>query len=398
MNKPVTTPGQQRFLLGALATGHLVNDWVGGTIWLLAPAIAASMGLGPTEVGIILAVNGIGAGLMYIPAGLAADRLSQPGMLMLITFWWVAIGYFCATLAPGFWPVVLLLAFGVMGDAFWHPVATGVLVKRFPGRKAQVLGIHAMGGSIGAEVLGPLSTGLLLGFMDWRETLQLLTLPALLMGIAFIPMVRRIGVNTSKRISRADFRNLIRSWRNRRGLQLMGMMVFYNMSLYAMLGMMPLYLQEIHGLNALAAGTVFAVILLTGTFFQPFAGKLSDQGGRKPVILTLTGVATFFAFACSFSDTLFLFLLTLFIAVSVLTAVRPPILAAAVEYADESESTTLGIVFTMLDGVGALGALFAGLVAEANMDYAFVLAGFLGLAACLVVLSTPFHAGGGVQR
>ena len=29
-------------LLGALALGHLTNDWVAGTLWLLAPAIAAS--------------------------------------------------------------------------------------------------------------------------------------------------------------------------------------------------------------------------------------------------------------------------------------------------------------------------------------------------------------------
>ena len=34
---------QHRFLLGALFMGHLTNDWVAGTLWLLAPAIAASM-------------------------------------------------------------------------------------------------------------------------------------------------------------------------------------------------------------------------------------------------------------------------------------------------------------------------------------------------------------------
>ena len=53
--------GQHRFLLGAVFLGHLTNDWVAGTLWLLAPAIAAAMGLGPTEVGLILTINGIGA-------------------------------------------------------------------------------------------------------------------------------------------------------------------------------------------------------------------------------------------------------------------------------------------------------------------------------------------------
>ncbi len=164
----------------------MVNDWVAGTIWLLAPAIAASMGLGPTEVGLILTINGLGAGLAYIPAGIFADRSTHPGYLMLLSFWWVAIGYFSATLVPGFWAITLLLAFAVMGDAFWHPVATGVLVKEMPKRRAQVLGIHAVGGSIGAEVLGPLATGFLLGYFDWQTSLQILVIPAVLMGFLFI--------------------------------------------------------------------------------------------------------------------------------------------------------------------------------------------------------------------
>ncbi|MCZ6881941.1 MAG: MFS transporter, partial [Gammaproteobacteria bacterium] len=104
-----------RFLLGSLSLGHMVNDWVAGTIWLLAPAIAASMGLGPTEVGLILTINGLGAALAYIPAGIFADRSTHPGYLMLLSFWWVAIGYFSATLVSGFWAITLLLAFGVMG-------------------------------------------------------------------------------------------------------------------------------------------------------------------------------------------------------------------------------------------------------------------------------------------
>ena len=76
---------EHRFLLGALAAGHMTNDWVAGTLWILAPAIAASMGLGPTEVGLILAINGLGAGLAYIPAGIIADRSSHPGWLMMMT-------------------------------------------------------------------------------------------------------------------------------------------------------------------------------------------------------------------------------------------------------------------------------------------------------------------------
>ena len=184
---------EQRFLLATAFIGHLTNDWAAGTIGLIAPAIAASMGLGPAEVGLLLAVNGFGAALGYVPAGIAADRFAHQGRLLAITFWWVALGYLGASLVPGFWFITLLFAFGTMGDAFWHPVATGILVKRMPEKKARVLGIHAMGGSIGAEVLGPLSAGLLLGVFDWRTSMQILVIPVVVIGIIFVPVSRRVG-------------------------------------------------------------------------------------------------------------------------------------------------------------------------------------------------------------
>lgn len=374
---------EKNFLLASLALGHLTNDWVSGTIWLIAPAVAASMGLGPTEVGLILAVNGIGAGLTYIPAGIAADRFAWQGKLLLITFWWVALGYFCATLAHGFWAVTLLFAFGVMGDAFWHPVATGVLVKRMPHSKAQVLGIHAMGGSIGAEVLGPLTAGLLLGYFDWRTSMQLLVIPAVIMGLAFIPIAERIGATSQRKISKLDLKNLFRRWSTRQGLGLVSMMILYNMSFFAILSMTPLFLQAEHGLSPFHSGAVFAAMLLVGTLFQPLTGRVSDRIGRKSVILVIMVASGIFAVLAAVSTAFTTFVVMLMISATLLTAVRPVVLAAAVEFSGESESTTLGIVFAVLDGVGALGALLAGFAGELDLSFAYALAAGLALLAAV---------------
>jgi len=381
---------QHRFLLGALFLGHLTNDWVAGTLWLLAPAIAAAMGLGPTEVGLILTINGIGAGLAYIPAGVLSDRSTRPGLLMLLSFWWVAIGYLTATLAPGFWGVTLMLAFAVMGDAFWHPIATGVLVKQMPGQRAQALGIHAVGGSIGAEVLAPLSTGFLLGFFDWQTTLQILALPALIMGILFIPVAKRISRDNPGRIDPIDFRGMARQWFRPAGILLMLVMILYNMALIAQLAMAPLYFQTDHGLSPFHAGLIFAAILMLGSALQPFFGKYSDNRGRKPMILLVLFGASFFALFAGLSDNLYWAVAGLLPSVAILTAVRPVILAAAVEYSSKSESTTLGIVFTVLDGVGMFGALMAGMVAEFALSYAFIMAAVLALGAGLLCLLLNF--------
>ena len=382
----------KNFLLTSLALGHLTNDWVGGTIWLIAPAVAASMGLGPAEVGLLLAVNGIGAGLTYIPAGIAADRFAKQGALLLVTFWWVAVGYFCATLAHGFWAVTLLFAFGVMGDAFWHPVATGVLVKRMPENKAQVLGIHAMGGSIGAEVLGPLTAGLLLGYFDWRTSMQILVIPAVIMGLVFIPLSKHIVTSSQRKISRLDLIKLLKRWSTRQGFGLISMMILYNMSFFAILSMTPLYLQAEYRLTPFHSGVVFAAMLLVGTLFQPFTGRLSDRIGRKSVILVIMALSSAFAVLAAVSTGLISFVVMLLIAATLLTAVRPVVLAAAVEFSTESESTTLGVVFAVLDGVGALGAMLAGFVGELDLSFAYALAGGLALLATLQAATITFHS------
>ncbi len=378
--------------------GHLTNDWVAGSLWLLAPAIAASMGLGPAEVGLILTINGLGAGLAYIPAGVLSDRSTRPGFLMLLSFWWVAIGYLSASLASGFWLITLLLAVGVMGDAFWHPVATGVLVKKMPGRRAQALGIHAVGGSIGAEVLGPLSTGFLLGYFDWQSTLQILVLPAFIMGVAFIPVASRISRDNPGQVAPIDFRGLSRQWFKPAGIALMLVMVLYNMALMAQLAMAPLYFQSEHGVSPFSAGLIFASILMTGSLLQPFFGKYTDNRGRKPLILLALFGGSFFALFAGASDSLYWVVLGLLPSVAMLTAVRPVILAAAVEYTRESAATTLGIVFTVLDGVGMFGALLAGLIGEFELRYAFWMASLMALCSGLICLFLKFdktHASDG---
>ncbi len=390
-NPVPTHTRHHRFLLGTLFLGHLTNDWVAGSLWFIAPAIAASMGLGPTEVGLILTVNGIGAGLAYIPAGIIADRSSRPGYLLLVTFWWVALGYLSATLVPGFWAVTLLLAFGVMGDAVWHPVATGVLVKAMPERRAHALGIHAVGGSVGAEVLGPLATGFLLGYFDWQTSLQILVLPAVIMGLIFIPVSRRITQKVATTKANIDFKSLLKHWSTGTGIGLMLMMVFYNMSLMAILGMTPLYLQSEHALSPFYAGIIFAMLLMIGALCQPVLGHYTDRRGRKAVILLIFIVAAFFALIAGMSSELVWAIAALLPAIVLLTAVRPAVLAAAVDFSTKSEATTLGIVFTVLDGVGMVGALFAGLVAEVKISHAFILAAIFGILAAIICIKLKFQ-------
>jgi FSR family fosmidomycin resistance protein-like MFS transporter len=363
-----------RGLLAWFSMGHLANDWAPSTIWIIAPAIAITMDLSPAEVGLLITITHFGAALGYLPAG-----------LLLATFWWVAIGYLAASFAPGFWTLALMLAVAGLGDAAWHPIATGILAQSLPKRRAHALGIHAMTGTF-AEVLAPLSIGFLLVWFDWRVALQISTIPAILMGIAFFRVAGAIPSSPQHAISLADLRALWNLWRVPRGLAVIGMVSVYNMALLAVLSMAPLFLQQVYGLTLAQTGAAFSAMVLAGALVQPIIGRLSDTVGRKPVFIVGTVAAVLACMAVALSTTLAVAVLALMAAVAALYGIRSSVLASAVEFGEQREATTLGLAFMLLDGVGALGAALAGVAGSLDLHYAFVLAaGMAGIAAVVAV-------------
>jgi FSR family fosmidomycin resistance protein-like MFS transporter len=380
-----------RRLLVWFSLGHLANDCAPCALWLIAPAIGIAMDLSPAEVGLLITITSVGAALGYLPAGVLADRVAKRGRLLLATFWWVAIGYAVASQAPGFWSVALLLAVAGLGDAAWHPIATGVLAQALPKRRAQALGIHAMGGSF-AEVLAPLAVGFLLVHVDWRTALLLCALPAALMGLAFLRVSAAVPAARQGALSWSDLWSLLQAWRSLRGLGMVAMIGVSNMAFMAILAMAPLLLQRVYGLSPAETGLVFSAMVLAGALSQPLIGRLSDGTGRKPLVVAgnLAAVAACLAVAVSAAPVAAI--PALIAAATALAAIRSVILVSAVEFAGQRESTTLGLAFVLLDGVGALGAVLAGVVGNLDLHYAFLLAAAFAAGAAALAIPIPFTA------
>lgn len=376
-------------LLKSLTLGHFANDWSVCALWILAPAVGLAMDLSPAEVGLLITLTTIGGAVAYIPAGMLTDHLSNRGRLLLFTFWWVGIGYLLAAMAPGFWSLAIILAIAGIGDAAWHPIATGVLAREAPNKRAHVLGIHALGGSF-AEVLSPLFAGFLLAFVDWRVALAACGIPALIMGIAFIPLARQIPKVERKPFKRSEFASLMTLWRTGNALKMIVMMCLYNMALMALLSMIPLFLADQHDFGLEDAAVAFSVMLVIGAIVQPWVGKISDNLGRRPVVAFGTLIAGLSTMTIILTANVYLVILLMIIAVATLSAIRAAVLAGAVDHSGHSEATTLGLAFVMMDGIGALGAVFAGLAATISWDYMFSLAAILSLAASGFAFATVF--------
>lgn len=382
----------ERSLMAWFAAGHFAIDWPIAALWLIVPAAGLHMDLSPAEVGLLFTLLSVGGALAYLPAGLIADRVSSRGRLLVGTFFWVVVGYALAAKALGFWSLAILLALAGMGNAAWHPIATGVLTDDNKTTRARALGIHAVGGSF-AEVFAPLLIGLLLSVVDWRVALALSVLPTACVGVCFLWVARAVPLSEASRISRKELLLLLNTWRSQRGVRLVAMVSFNNMALIGLMSMIPLYLATVHALTPERIGVIFAAMLVAGALAQPLVGSISDKLGRFPVLATGNGFAALAIGLLVFEPPFLVMIAIMAFGVASLDAVRATMLAAAVDHSDRNESTTLGFAFTLLDGVGAFGAVLAGIVAGISWGAMFGLsAAFAGGAAVLAIGTLPASA------
>lgn len=381
---------KNRSLMIWFSLGHFANDWSVCSLWLIVPAVGIAMDLSPAEVGLLFTICNVGSALAYLPAGILTDYVSNRGRLLIATFWWVTVGYLLASMAPGFWSLALLLAVAGMGDAAWHPIATGVLTRDVRERRAHVLGIHAIGGSL-AEVLSPLAVGFLLAYVDWRGAIAISAIPAAIMGICFIWVVRAVPHVERTVVSKRDMLDLFSMWRKGDGLRMVIMICLYNMALMALLSMIPLYLADQHGFGPEAAGIAFSAMLVIGAVLQPWVGKISDISGRRPVVVAGNLIAALAALLLVFQPPLWVMIAAMMAAVAALDAIRAAVLAGAVDHTDRSEGATLGFAFVLMDGIGALGAVLAGLAAGLSWSHMFGLSAAFALSAAALGFFTVFR-------
>lgn len=375
--------------LVAFPAGHGAVDWGSGAFWILAPAIALAMDLSPTQVGLLFAMRQVGSGVAQLPAGLTGDSLRRRGTFLLSTFWWVAIAQLAASVAPGYWTLGVFLAIAGAGAAAWHPVAMGTMVQRMPDRRAFALAIHSIGGTV-AEIIAPLIVGFLLVFLEWRQVLQIGTLPAIVMGLLFIRLSSMVVPSVQGNISIPEVRELSRRAMRPATLGILLVLVLQNMSIIALMSMTPLYLQEERGFSSGLSGVAFAALVVSGAALAPLVGRVSDRAGRKPIAL-----AGFFGGGASaWLVTVAPGTVGVFAALAatgfLLLTIRPVVMATALEVVGRREATVLGFLSAIGEGIAALGAALAGLVGEADLGLALVFAGGLSTAAGLAAGLHPF--------
>jgi MFS family permease len=278
--------------------GHALTHWYPATFYLLLPLIGAELGLSYVQIGSILTCQAVAGALSNIPGGLLVDSVARKGVLMAISLFWVGAPYLLMGLSHQYWMLLGCAALVGIGNNLWHPTAIPLLAGRFPERRGLVVSIHGMGGNVG-DAVAPLVVGWMLYALSWRNVMVLNVVPGVIMSCVILlglggmqgPPRAPAGAEAGKapksaakvRKLLADFRELLS---NRTLVMLSISGAFRAMTQSTLLAFLPAFLLREMGLSTVwVAGCLFAM-QVAGFAAAPIAGHLSDQMGRRRIIMS----------------------------------------------------------------------------------------------------------------
>ena len=365
--------GPKPLVMGfVVSLGHGVKHMFNSGFFIVLPELKTALGLSNSAVGTLSTFRGIGNGLGNFPAGYIADRYSDHWRAILgVSILAVGVFHFLLGSVSAYWLLVLIATLGSVAISFWHPPAITALSQKFAHRRGFALSVHGTGGSVG-EALGPITTGVLLGFFIWRTVLQVSIIPGLAMAVLIAVTLRGLRGESGGAESFRSYLSSVRHiLRNPALITILVVTGGFISAQAAVSTFLPIYLREDLGYSSLATSAFLSVSQVSGIISQPAMGFLSDRFSRKAVILPsilMLGI-TVFAIPLAWNGP------SLLLVVMVMGAFNFPlmaiILAAALDVSgDDVPATTVSLVFGATVVFSSLTPGLAGVLADVTGDVA----------------------------
>jgi MFS family permease len=372
---------------------------VTGGLWLIAkllryafpalfPTFRAQLGVPNTLLGVAYAVMMLLYSLMQFPSGALADRLDDVRVVAVGAL--LAVAGAAVFLLPVSVPLLLLgMVLVGLGTGVHKTVSVRLLTRLYPDRTGRALGVFDTFGTVGG-VVAPAAVVAALSVGDWRTVFVACGVIGLGLVVALRTRVpRRAGRDDRLRdaVGELSLRSYLGPFREVRFQLFVLVTLAFAFAYNGVVAFLPLYLVEAGNLTE-TTGSLLYSALFAASVVQVVSGGLSDRFGRLTLsvgVLSLAAVALVGLVVLTDAG-----VLTLGAAVVVFglgshgfRPVRGAYLSAA--FPEDVAGGGLGLVRTLLMGVGAVAPAVVGFVAD-TLGFR---AGF-GLLAASMALSAVF--------
>ena len=360
----------------------------------LLPIFAASLGASDSFVGLIISVSTL-TGMIFKPViGFLSDTWGRKSWLLVGTafFTFMPFVYSFVDSTQTLFAVRLIHGFAT---AVYGPVSLAYVAERAGEKKGELLGWFGIAKTSG-YVIGPLSAGLLLMYLNPQEVF---TIIGILSSAAFLPVLllseNKLPAQKPKVFSiPKKFLSAIRSGAASSVVWISGSLEgWVYMALYAVKAFLPIY-GIAEGFNVLQVGIFFAVQELVHVMMNPLGGRLGDKFGY---LLTVVAGMVVIAGAISYIPSA-KHLVTLLATASVIglaqALIFPSTLAMiSIRFTGQGIATGMAISGSLKNGGKVAGPIIAGLLIT-MFDYEGALRGMgLLLASSALVLLVSLRLG-----
>jgi MFS family permease len=387
--------------LSLLSIAHAVNHAQAVLLPLVYIRIIVEFGVTADTVAFLAAAGGFASGAVQLSYAKLTRVISRRKLLagggMLF-----GGGFAAQAVAPSFPAFAAVNVLSRIGGSPQHPVGNGLLAEQFPEeRRGFAISAHISGGNVGTVVVAVFGAGLIAN-LGWRETVVLFGIPAVVIALGVLLLVRETGTDQAAAVAHGSVREafgaILRDPDHRwiyvtsilggggRGLGVV--------NLFALL-----YLSRVLHLPASTTDVMYGALIVFSVPMPLLAGWLSDRVGRKPVIVGvyLGGAIGFAIFLLAGSG-----LAGLWAGIVVMGlfsfAESPQLQALLADIAAPTiRDASFALYFTLAFGVGSLWTALYGLIIGAagepvGLPIVFWLMAGSFVSAALAVI--PVRAGG----
>ena len=282
-----TTAVRPRLSLALLSLQHALIHGQSALYPLVYLGVIDEFGVTPATIVILSTIGGISAGLLQYGFGALRRWFSRPTMLGaggLLTG--VATGI--QAFVPGFPAFATANVLSRIGGAPQHPVGNALLAEQWSAKRiGTAIAVHVAGGNVGTVLVGAFAAVAIISW-GWRGAVAVLGLLAVIVAIGILVLVRETPAHEDADHGpvRALYRRVLAD-RDLRWLFTAAVLGGGSRGLGVLNVFVPLYLDQVIGLDTATIGAMYAVLLAASVPGPLVAGWLSDRLGRKPVIIAV---------------------------------------------------------------------------------------------------------------
>jgi MFS transporter, FSR family, fosmidomycin resistance protein len=294
------TPAASRGLaLGSITASHAISHFMHQSFLVILPTLRDALGVNALQVGAIMSVREIASGFSALPGGVICDRYNRHwGRVMAICLAAFALGWLGVALSPGYTLLLLAMVVVAVSASIWHLPSMAALSYHYSEQRGMALSVYGVGGSAG-DVLGPVLTGVVLGFLSWRGVLGVYAIVPLLLAAVSLWALRGVGPQEDETPRttplRMQLRQSVQLLRNRDLWRVNVVSGLHGTCYQVFTTFLPLYLADELGFDTQAIGLHLGLLFTLGIVFTPLIGHLSDRLSRKAVLLPLLLLSALFS-------------------------------------------------------------------------------------------------------